>query len=218
MRNRSKPRRARFRVAENFKPRARINRDSVEGVGEQRNREPSRGSCKRISTKNEAGLRGPRPLRSYIALLGRHGLKNMKHRHPLFPFCCLSLLALNITAALACRCSVPSSAKVSLKQSAAVFAGKVISIESNVDSQRVRFNTIKFQVSKSWKGGAAKTIVVTTPGHSEACGFHFDRGQSYLVYAYTIKGQKGLLTGICTRTKPLTQAKQDLAELGAGKS
>lgn len=141
----------------------------------------------------------------------------MKYRL-LFSSFCLSLLGFNIAPALACRCIPPPSAKIALKKSAAVFAGKVVSIESNVDSQRSRFNIVKFQVSKNWKGGVAKTIVVTTPGHSAACGVRFDRGQSYLVYAYSSKDQKGLLTNICTRTKLLAQAKQDVAELGAEKS
>ena len=47
-----------------------------------------------------------------------------------------------------------------------------------------------------------------------ACGYHFEEGREYLVYAYT--GKQGLEVDSCGATKPLSEADANLAALGDG--
>ncbi len=44
------------------------------------------------------------------------------------------------------------------------------------------------------------------------CGFLFDQGIEYIVYAFN--ANTSLSTNICTRTKKLSEAQDDLDELG----
>lgn len=129
-----------------------------------------------------------------------------------------SLLVLNANAANACSC-VPTTPQQSLKNSNAVFAGKVINIahESSknpeVSASWGEFK-IRFEVSKVWKGKIEKQQVVLTSDSSAACGYSFEKGKEYLVYASD--QESTIRTGLCSGTKPLANAQTDLAVLGRG--
>ena len=47
-----------------------------------------------------------------------------------------------------------------------------------------------------------------------ACGYGFEPAKSYLVYASATDG--ALSTNLCSRTRPMAQAAEDLAVLGMG--
>jgi hypothetical protein len=124
-----------------------------------------------------------------------------------------AVLALAFVApgtALACKCAQPPAPKESLKQATAVFAGTVTKIERAPKHGRL----IHFAVSKTWKGVGKPTVTVTTGFGGGDCGYGFKKGVKYIVYCY---GKKQLSTNICTRTRPLAKAQQDLKELGPGK-
>jgi hypothetical protein len=64
---------------------------------------------------------------------------------------------------------------------------------------------VYFQVVRAYRGLASeKTIVVTGMGFGD-CGFDFETGKQYLVYADRIDADN-LFTSICTSTSPLEQA------------
>jgi hypothetical protein len=132
----------------------------------------------------------------------------------------LPLLALFLAAApqkaYACSCMMPGSPQEEMDRSAAVFAGKVIKMEaptgpiiSSADPVAVLF-----EVSEVWKGPQEAQIRLTTARDSASCGYEFQGGGEYLVYAY--EGEFGLEAGLCTRTMPVANANQDFAELGEG--
>jgi hypothetical protein len=123
-----------------------------------------------------------------------------------------SLMTLASSPAQACSCLPPPAPKVALEKAAAVFVGKVITIEEK-DGRR---KEVKILVSKFWKGVTGDSVVVTTAIVSAACGFPFEMNKEYLVYASSIEVQKHLNTSLCTRTKKLEAAGEDLAELGEG--
>lgn len=131
-----------------------------------------------------------------------------------------SLLVLNTTAANACSC-VPTTPQQSLKNSKEVFAGKVIDIVDQSGSNPEASGylggfKVTFEVSKVWKGKLEKQQVVLTSGSSASCGYNFEKGKEYLVYA---NGQgTQLQTGLCSGTTLLTNAQRDLAVLGRGKT
>ena len=125
-----------------------------------------------------------------------------------------SLLVVNTTVVNACSCIQPAPPQESLEQSTSVFAGKVIDIDvpSGIVVSSADPVKVTFEVSKIWKGTNYKTLVVTTSRYEESCGYLFKQGEEYIVYTYG-EGDK-LNTGICSRTKLLANAQEDLRELG----
>ena len=122
----------------------------------------------------------------------------------------MSLLLLLPDCASACSCmGVPIQRYIS--SSDAVFSGEV------VDLQNIRMfgpsDTVTLRVSEAWKGTDQGTLEVSTPSQGSACGYHFEEGQEYLVYAY---GKQDLKVDACGETKQLSKADEDLALLGNG--
>lgn len=118
----------------------------------------------------------------------------------------------------ACRCRPPPPPKESLKQAGAVFAGKVVDIKYDDGKSRM---TVTIEVAATWKGDVGKTVEVQTATSSAACGYNFQKGNSYLVYCLKSPDKKDgkqppLRTNICTRTRPMSQANDDLKDLGKG--
>jgi len=125
------------------------------------------------------------------------------------------LLIAQTATVRACTCAPPPPPKKALKKSAAVFSGTVTSIK-----QVGSHNLVTLQIKRTWKGTKGKTVTVKTHTSSAACGYQFRKGTAYLVYCFQPpknKKTKQLQTNICTRTKPLARAKEDLKELGPGK-
>ena len=117
--------------------------------------------------------------------------------------------------AYACTCMAPATAAEALQKSSAVFRGRVVKIYrsffdrvgiTNTGSYRIEFN-----ISKQWRGTAAKSTVVISRLTGEACGFPFEEKKEYLVYVVT--EPKGIQTGICTGTKNIAEAEQEMKEL-----
>jgi hypothetical protein len=97
----------------------------------------------------------------------------------------------------------------------AVFTGRVTgSSEITVDegayksSQRV----VRLIVEERFRGDVEKveTEVVTGWGGGD-CGYGFKTGERYMVYAHRNEKDRKLYTSICTRTRPLAEAADDLA-------
>lgn len=71
---------------------------------------------------------------------------------------------------------------------------------------------ITFRVGRMWRGDGSRTVKIVTGRGGGDCGFHFERGRRYLVYAYrSEEGEWG--TGICTRTRAIEDAAEDLRYL-----
>ncbi len=118
--------------------------------------------------------------------------------------------------AWACTCALPGPPAEELAKSTAVFAGKVIGLRMPIgvfarSTDPVR---VTFQVHAVWKGPAQDTLVVTTARDGASCGYPFSRGSEYLVYARGT--ESSLETSICSRTRLLSAAGEDLIALGEG--
>lgn len=127
--------------------------------------------------------------------------------------------------ASACSCAAPAGAspqeivRQELSGSDAVFAGEVVdidrplSITSSVDPM-----TVTFRVSESWKGAGRETVSVKTAVSDTSCGYPFDEGEGYVVFASegTTYGEGELEVALCGSTRPLPEARAELAALGPG--
>jgi hypothetical protein len=126
------------------------------------------------------------------------------------------LLSLFPQPASACSCAMPGSVEEELKQKTAVFSGKVIDINrsSNVFLQSSEPVQVLFEVNEVWKGSNKSQVIVHTGSDSASCGFEFELNKEYIVYAYGENGDLG--TGLCERTKLLSEASEDKELLGSG--
>ena len=133
---------------------------------------------------------------------------------PLLTLLC-ALLSPLLSVAHACKCAEPEAPSAALASAQAVFQGEVASID---DSGSERLVTLR--VPKAWKGiESAEEVRVRTRKESAACGFPFEVGQSYLIYAAKAEpSQPGVSLQVlrCGRTRPIAEADADIKELGLG--
>ncbi|HYE17437.1 MAG TPA: hypothetical protein VEA69_03275 [Tepidisphaeraceae bacterium] len=122
----------------------------------------------------------------------------------------VACLSFAVPAALASKCAPPPPPAEAMGKCDAVFLGKVTAVERGDRSIRVTI-----AVEKSWKGDAKAELVVSTGMDGGDCGYGFQQGKSYVVYAYA--RDKGLSTGTCSRTCHVDEAGEDLKALGEGK-
>lgn len=109
--------------------------------------------------------------------------------------------------AYGCSCMRPESASIEREASTAVFTGEVSNIAPSENGY-----IVDFSVSEHWKGTEGETIQVKTAENSAACGYAFDVGQSYLVYA--VGEETDLSVNLCGRTAQLDNAADDIIEFG----
>ncbi len=143
------------------------------------------------------------------------------NRRPLAALASVVLTVLGVVfllppdCASACSCAMPPGSRDALADSDAVFSGEVVAVEQGTaTATSPGYDTATLRVSEAWKGSGRGTWEVRTPSQGMACGYHFEEGREYLVYAYT--GKQGLEVDLCNGTQPLTEAEADLEVLGAG--
>lgn len=153
-------------------------------------------------------------------------IKNLKahmkfHKLILSMGIAITIVAMAATEALACSCLQKSSVCNAFGDAKAVFIGKVVegnSVErmSDMIKAGTKDLTFTFKVSRGFVGAKAdQTIDVHTGFGFGDCGFPFEKGEEYIVYAYQSDDRKALSTGICTRTTHISRADEDIAELEA---
>lgn len=149
----------------------------------------------------------------------------------------IAVLQLLMSHALACTCVPNPPPCVAFRNTPSVFVGLVTSVDEE-KTEFVRFGkketiriglTAHFVVEEALKGVTTATVDVQTGGGGGDCGYHFERGERYLVYAYPSEGgalsstmsmtvlggrasvkANALRTSICTRTRPLAEATDDI--------
>ncbi|MBC8031893.1 MAG: hypothetical protein H7Z16_17555 [Pyrinomonadaceae bacterium] len=114
----------------------------------------------------------------------------------------------------ACSCMGPGPPCQAYWTTSAVFTGEVIEITSTtIDDEHLRGypqKLVRFAVSESFRGASGRLIEAITGNGGGDCGYPFKVGNSYLVYAYRNPKDNRLYAGICSRTRPLPEAGEDL--------
>jgi hypothetical protein len=112
-------------------------------------------------------------------------------------------------AALPCSCFQPNPVCSSYWNTPLVFSGRAVSKQLIYDDPKPgvigpgRYE-VAFMVTESLKGDAGKQIVIRTHNQSSACGFDFEDGQDYIVFAYERNGE--WWTSICSLTHRVKDA------------
>ena len=136
----------------------------------------------------------------------------------MFKFIHILLVALCATfslpnSILACTCSPLNRPLVEYDQVDVVFMGVAAEVQESPNGRL----EAKIIVTGIWKGIRSSVIRVLTGNPCMGCGFPFQEGQSYLIYALKVAdfyGAKAIYTGICNRTRPISMAQEDFQALG----
>jgi len=122
---------------------------------------------------------------------------------PLLPLC-----------GMACDCPYHGAPCKAFANTPTVFVGRVVKV-STIDRKTASGDEYKdrlvfFDVERSYRGWTAKTAEVVTGWGGGDCGYEFHEGVEYLVYGYPHRETGRLYTGICQRTRLLSEAAEDL--------
>jgi hypothetical protein len=109
------------------------------------------------------------------------------------------LILLSSQNSFACSClanlkPLKTQVKDAFDNSGAVFSGEILEIAPKGEWEVL----VKIKVEKSWKAKLFQEVTLKTEEDSAMCGFGFEIGQKYLVYAYG--NVNSLATNNCSRT------------------
>ena len=136
--------------------------------------------------------------------------------------CCTTVVLTILLAprdALACSCMDPGPPCQNAFRVDAVFVGTVQSITPVFDDgpplppdvgRFPRTRVVHLTAVTPFLGIQASSVTVHTAGSGPACGYDFKVGERYVVYAYKNAEARVLQTSICSRTKPIKDAREDL--------
>ena len=121
------------------------------------------------------------------------------------------LITIHADRASACSCAASGPPCQGYFQVDAVFAGTVTAISEvndHGDDPLFERRVVRLATQRAFRGVEGPTVDVFTGTGGGDCGYAFKTGEQYLVYAFRRQGR--LTTGICSRTRPLAEAGEDL--------
>ena len=123
----------------------------------------------------------------------------------------IALLALSAGNGFACSCAGVQAPCQAYGEASAVFVGtvidsRIIAIKKSKYEEQMR--AVRLSIDSPFRGVEGAEVEVLTGSGGGDCGFSFVQAQQYLVYAYEHQGI--LSTGICTRTRSISKAEEDL--------
>jgi hypothetical protein len=128
-------------------------------------------------------------------------------------FLTIAFVLIATSAAFACSCVSMGEGVCQLYwNTPAVFSGRVVQIDPiprGTDENAFMSKRVRFAVIDAYRGVTGETAEVLTGSGGGDCGYNFTLNESYLVYAWSNGGK--LSTGICSPTKLLVQAGEDMS-------
>lgn len=123
-----------------------------------------------------------------------------------------SLLSLSFSAPTvhACSCVIPGTTTEEMEKADAVFSGNVVGISESLNYGY----DVYIDVEQSWKGVDEVQVKVHTGTGGGDCGYSFNTGTEYLVFASASEDRYEVSS--CGLTQTLSGAAEILAELGVG--
>jgi hypothetical protein len=132
---------------------------------------------------------------------------------PVLVVALLAASALPMSRAHACTCA-QRSLEQQIAGAAAIFEARVAAIEPIDPAVGGGPLRVRLEVVQTWRGANSERVEVRTQSSDAACGYAFEIGRSYLVYADEAEGT--LHVGLCSATKPMEEADGDRELLGSG--
>jgi len=125
--------------------------------------------------------------------------------------------------AYACEAFGPGPpSREGLDNSAAVFSGTVAKVQNFTVEGFGDWHLVSFEVDRYWKTlneNDYKQLIVFTAIDDGACGYNFEQGKKYLVYAIRWwHDPNSPYTGLGSSTQPIENAQEHLAFLGEGRA
>jgi hypothetical protein len=120
-----------------------------------------------------------------------------------------SLALVDPAPAEACSCMMPTF-EAQRDQAAAIFEGRADEVRSDGDEL-----VVVFHVTQSWRGVTTEQVEIRTASNAAACGYAFEVGTHYLVYAGR-RDEGPLAVSLCSRTARADDASEDRQRLGSG--
>ena len=116
----------------------------------------------------------------------------------------------------ACSCATNAPPCEATWTAGAVFVAQVMAIEPFVDDvdplKGIPFNLrVRLRVTEQFRGGVGSNADVYTQSDSASCGYAFEAGRTYLVYARRYRDRWAV--NYCSRTRVIEDAVSDLAYL-----
>jgi hypothetical protein len=137
------------------------------------------------------------------------------HKAPAYMFVILTI-QVAARGAFACSCPTPGPPCQAAWNADAVFSGTAMSIQE-IDNDSLgppyKSRLVTFSVQRGYVNGPSGTIDIVTGMGGGDCGYQFKIGGQYLVYASKSFTSDRLTAGICSRTKPLAEAADDIRYL-----
>jgi hypothetical protein len=131
-------------------------------------------------------------------------------------FAAILFFPIFIIDAYACECARIKPPCEAYGSASAVFIGVVVGeapIPAQDEQYQYRQRSVSFAIEEIFHGIQGTAAEVITGKGGGDCGVEFKRGERYLVYTYTNPQDNKLHTNICTRTRALSQASEDLQYL-----
>jgi hypothetical protein len=113
----------------------------------------------------------------------------------------------------ACDFAEPPPPEQARDEATAVFSGEVVDVGVLGETQEY---AVRFSVERVWKGVSDTEVTVRTHIDEGICGYPFEDGETYLVYAYGEPDE--LSTALYHRTRHWHAADEDLNALGPGRA
>ena len=123
----------------------------------------------------------------------------------------------------ACECAASGPPCQAFWQADAVFVGQVKAIDlkaryiKGINGEELRVfgkgeARVTFTITEAFRGAPGKEVDIFTNDGSAACGYRFENGEVYIVYANEYpKGGGKLHTSICSRTQKYSESGPDIA-------
>jgi len=124
-----------------------------------------------------------------------------------------TVLSLGTARVLACECAGNRPVCQEYWDVSAIFVGTVINsrtvtVKEGTYPEQMR--AVRISLDEIFRGVEGSEVEVLTGFGGGDCGFGFRQAQQYLVYAYRSESDGKLYTSICTRTKSISDAEDDL--------
>jgi hypothetical protein len=122
------------------------------------------------------------------------------------------LFAVSVDRAEACSCLGGLPICQTFWSTPAVFSALVLEVTPVPNAPGQNFmpqRVARLQVEQTWRGSLSGIVEVSTGSGGGDCGYDLVVGTRYLIYAHGRDGR--LVVNICSRTRPLAEAAEDLA-------